>query len=49
MSVKRFAIITGFLLLLAVVCAGIVGFNLFRDSAIKQFFATMKPPAATVS
>ncbi|TIT77142.1 MAG: efflux RND transporter periplasmic adaptor subunit, partial [Mesorhizobium sp.] len=49
MFVKRFAIITGFLLLLAVVCAGIVGFNLFRDSAIKQFFATMKPPAATVS
>ncbi|WP_292321355.1 efflux RND transporter periplasmic adaptor subunit [Mesorhizobium sp.] len=46
---KRFAIITGFLLLLAVVCVGIVGFNLFRDSAIKQFFATMKPPAATVS
>ncbi|MGX8011645.1 efflux RND transporter periplasmic adaptor subunit [Mesorhizobium sp. ORM8.1] len=46
---KRFFIITGFLLLLVLVCAGIVGFNLFRDSAIKQFFATMKPPAATVS
>ncbi|MDX8499529.1 efflux RND transporter periplasmic adaptor subunit [Mesorhizobium sp. VK23E] len=46
---KRFFIITGILLLLAVVCAGVVGFNLFRDSAIKQFFATMKPPAATVS
>ncbi|RWG64036.1 efflux RND transporter periplasmic adaptor subunit, partial [Mesorhizobium sp.] len=46
---KRFFIITGILLLLAVVCAGIVGFNLFRDNAIKQFFATMKPPAATVS
>ncbi|WP_296737447.1 efflux RND transporter periplasmic adaptor subunit [Mesorhizobium sp.] len=37
------------LLLLALVCVGVVGFNLFRDSAIKQFFATMKPPAATVS
>ncbi|WP_430699537.1 efflux RND transporter periplasmic adaptor subunit [Mesorhizobium captivum] len=49
LSVKRFFIITGILLLLAVVCAGVVGFNLFRDSAIKQFFATMKPPAATVS
>jgi membrane fusion protein (multidrug efflux system) len=47
--VKRFFIITGFLLLLVLVCVGIVGFNLFRDSAIKQFFATMKPPAATVS
>jgi len=47
--VKRFFIITGFLALLVVVCVGIVGFNLFRDSAIKQFFATMKPPAATVS
>lgn len=46
---KRFFIITGFLALLVVVCVGIVGFNLFRDSAIKQFFATMKPPAATVS
>jgi membrane fusion protein (multidrug efflux system) len=47
--VKRFFIIAGFLLLLVLVCVGIVGFNLFRDSAIKQFFATMKPPAATVS
>jgi membrane fusion protein (multidrug efflux system) len=47
--VKRFVIITLFLVLLAVVCVGVVGFNLFRDSAIKQFFATMKPPAATVS
>ena len=46
---KRFFIITGFLLLLIVVCVGLVGFNLFRDNAIKQFFATMKPPAATVS
>ncbi|UCI08742.1 efflux RND transporter periplasmic adaptor subunit [Mesorhizobium sp. B1-1-8] len=46
---KRAIIITVVLLLLAVVCAGVVGFNLFRDSAIKQFFATMKPPAATVS
>lgn len=46
---KRFFIITGMLLLLALVCVGVVGFNLFRDSAIKQFFATMKPPAATVS
>ena len=46
---KRFLIITGILLLLVVACGGIVGFNLFREKAIKQFFATMKPPAATVS
>ena len=37
------------LLVLAVVCGGIVGFNFLRDNGIKQYFATMKPPAATVS
>ncbi|MGX5840290.1 efflux RND transporter periplasmic adaptor subunit [Mesorhizobium sp. ArgA1] len=46
---KRIISIIVILLLLALVCVGIVGFNLFRDSAIKQYFATMKPPAATVS
>ncbi|MDX8523201.1 efflux RND transporter periplasmic adaptor subunit [Mesorhizobium sp. MSK_1335] len=46
---KRFFIIAGFLLLLAFVCVGIVGFNFMRDAGIKQYFATMKPPAATVS
>lgn len=46
---KRFIIITVFLLLLALVCVGIVGFNFMRDAGIKQYFATMKPPAATVS
>lgn len=49
LSVKRFFIIVGILLLLALLCVGVVGFNLFRDNAIKQYFATMKPPAATVS
>ncbi|RWD06031.1 MAG: efflux RND transporter periplasmic adaptor subunit [Mesorhizobium sp.] len=49
MFVKRFFIIAGILLLLAVVCAGIVGLNIMRDYGTKQFFATMKPPAATVS
>ena len=44
--IKRFVIV---FILLVLVCGGIVGFNLFRDSAIKQYFATMKPPAATVS
>ncbi|MES0137335.1 efflux RND transporter periplasmic adaptor subunit [Mesorhizobium sp. M0016] len=46
---KRFISITAILLLLALVCVGVVGFNLFRDNAIKQYFATMKPPALTVS
>ncbi|ESY08149.1 RND transporter MFP subunit [Mesorhizobium sp. L103C119B0] len=46
---KRFISITAILLLLALVCVGVVGFNLFRDNAIKQYFATMKPPATTVS
>jgi membrane fusion protein (multidrug efflux system) len=47
--VKRFIIIAVFLILLAVICVGIVGFNFMRDAGIKQYFATMKPPAATVS
>ncbi|WP_292565305.1 efflux RND transporter periplasmic adaptor subunit [Mesorhizobium sp.] len=46
---KRFFIIAVFLILLALVCVGIVGFNFMRDAGIKQYFATMKPPAATVS
>ncbi|ESX15540.1 RND transporter MFP subunit [Mesorhizobium sp. LSJC255A00] len=46
---KRFISITAILLLLALVCVGVVGFNLFRDNAIKQYFATMKTPATTVS
>lgn len=37
------------LLVLTVVVGGIVGFNFLRDNGIKQYFATMKPPAATVS
>lgn len=44
--IKRFIIA---FILLVLVCGGIIGFNLFRDNAIQQFFATMKPPAATVS
>jgi membrane fusion protein (multidrug efflux system) len=35
--------------LVVLVCGGIIGFNLFRDQAIQEYFATMKPPAATVS
>jgi len=44
--IKRFIIA---FILLVLVCGGIVGWNLFRDKMIQQYFATMKPPAATVS
>lgn len=44
--IKRFIIA---FILLVLVCGGIVGFNLFRDNAIKEYFATMKAPPATVS
>ncbi|RWP50887.1 MAG: efflux RND transporter periplasmic adaptor subunit [Mesorhizobium sp.] len=44
--IKRFIIA---FILLVLVCGGIVGLNLFYDTATQQFFATMKPPAATVS
>nr|WP_230980395.1 efflux RND transporter periplasmic adaptor subunit [Oryzicola mucosus] len=44
--IKRFIIA---FILLVIVCGGIVGFNMFRSQAINQFFATMKPPAVTVS
>jgi len=37
------------ILLLGVVCGGLVGFNLFRQKAITDFFATMQRPAVTVS
>lgn len=37
------------LVVLAALVGGIVWFNYFRDGMIKQYFATMKPPAATVS
>jgi len=43
---KRFIIA---LILLVIVCGGIVGYNLFRDKMIAQYFAKMQPPAATVS
>ncbi len=44
--IKRFLIA---LVLLVLVCGGIVGFNLFRDNAIKQFFANMPVATLTVS
>jgi len=44
--IKRFIIA---LVLLIIVCGGIVGFNLFRDHAIEQFFANMPVATTTVS
>ena len=35
--------------LVVLLCAGLVGFNLFRDKMIAQFFATMQPPPQTVA
>ncbi|WP_378943838.1 efflux RND transporter periplasmic adaptor subunit [Mesorhizobium sp. ANAO-SY3R2] len=37
------------IVLLVIVCGAIVGFNRFRDDAIKQFFANRPVPAVTVA
>lgn len=37
------------IVLLVVVCGGIVGFNMFRDNAIQQFFANMPVASVTVT
>jgi membrane fusion protein (multidrug efflux system) len=47
--ILRIVIIALVLLVLFVVVGGIVGINIMRDYGTKQFFASMKPPAATVS
>jgi len=44
--IKRFIIA---IILLAIVVGGIVGFNMFRDNAIQQFFANMPVTPASVS
>ena len=44
--IKRFIIA---IVLLAVVVGGIVGFNMFRDNAISQFFANMPVAPSPVS
>lgn len=44
--IKRFVI---FGILLILVVGGIVGFNMFRDKAIQQYFASMPAPEFTVS
>ncbi|PRD41357.1 efflux transporter periplasmic adaptor subunit [Phyllobacterium phragmitis] len=37
------------IIFIALVCGGLVGYNLFRDRAIKEYFANMQQPALTVS
>lgn len=44
--IKRFIIA---FILLVVICGGLVGFNLFRDQAIEDFFANMQQPPVAVS
>jgi membrane fusion protein (multidrug efflux system) len=44
--IKRFLIA---IVLLVIVAGGVVGFNMFRDQAIQDFFANMPVPTATVS
>lgn len=46
---KRFILPVIVVILVALLGVGLVGFNLFRDKAIKDFFATMQQPAAPVS
>jgi len=47
--ILRIFLVIVVLAVLIIVVGGIVGFNFLRDNGIKQYFATMKPPAATVS
>lgn len=44
--IKRFIIA---FILVALVAGGLVGFNIFRDQAIEQFFANMTRPPVTIS
>jgi membrane fusion protein (multidrug efflux system) len=47
--IKRYIVPVIALLFVILIGVGLVGFNFFRDKAIKQFFATMQQPAAPVS
>jgi membrane fusion protein, multidrug efflux system len=46
---KRRIVVSLVFILAILLCAGLVGFNLFRDKMIKQFFANMQPPPQTVT
>lgn len=47
--IKRYIVPVIVLILVVLLGVGLVGFNLFRDKAIQDFFATMQQPAAPVS
>lgn len=46
---KRRIVVSLVFILAILLCAGLVGFNMFRDKMITQFFANMQPPAQTVT
>ncbi|GEO15241.1 efflux RND transporter periplasmic adaptor subunit [Microvirga aerophila] len=46
---KRRIVVSLVFILAIGLCAGLVWFNFFRDKMIQNFFATMQPPAQTVS
>ncbi|PVE24241.1 efflux transporter periplasmic adaptor subunit [Microvirga sp. KLBC 81] len=46
---KRRIVVSLVFILAVLLCAGLVGFNIFRDKMITQFFANMQPPPQTVS
>lgn len=47
--IKRILIIFFILLLVVVVCGGLIGFNLFKEQKIAEFFANRPRPVVTVS
>jgi len=46
---RKRILIGAILLVVLAICVGVIGFNLFRDRAVAEYFATMKPPSVTVS
>ncbi|MBF9235184.1 efflux RND transporter periplasmic adaptor subunit [Microvirga alba] len=46
---KRRIVVSIVFLLALLLCAGLIGFNFFRDQKIKEFFAGMQPPPQVVS
>lgn len=47
--IKRFFIAFLLILLIVIVCGGLIGFNLFKEQKIAEFFANRPRPAVTVS
>lgn len=46
---KRRLVVSLVVGLVVLLCAGLIGFNFFRDKMIANFFATMQPPPQTVA